>query len=70
MARASLKVIRAGGMSNNMTPTSRDDAYDNFEEEQKDGIRVLGVLTRKERYADIENYPKMERWAKRLGYKE
>ena len=70
MAKASLKMIRAGGMSNNMTPTSRDDAYDNFEEEQKDVISVLWLLTDNERYAYIEGYPKFERWAKRLGYKE
>ena len=70
MAKASLKMIRAGGMSNNMTPTSRDYAYDNFEEEQKDVISVLWLLTDNERYAYIDGYPKYERWAKRLGYKE
>ena len=70
MAKASLKMIRAGGMSNNMTSTSRDDAYDNFEEEQKDVVSVLWLLTRNERYAYIDGYPKYERWAKRLGYKE
>ena len=70
LAKASLKMIRAGGMSNNMTPTSRDDAYDNFEEEQKDVVSVLWLLTLDERYAYIDGYPKFERWAKRLGYKE
>ena len=70
MAKASLKMIRAGGMSNNMTPTSRDDAYDNFEEEQKDVISVLWLLTGNERYAYIDGYPKFARWAKRLGDKE
>ena len=70
LAKASLKMIRAGSMSNNMTPTSRDDACDNFEEEQKDVISVLWLLTGNERYAYIDGYPKFERWAKRLGYKE
>ena len=70
LAKASLKIIRAGGMSNNMTPTSRDDAWDNFIEEQEDVISVLWLLTRNERYAYIDDYPKMERWAKRLGYEE
>ena len=70
LAKASLKMIRAGGMSNNMTPTSRDDAYDNFEEEQKDVVSVLWLLTLDERYAYIDGYPKYERWAKRLGDEE
>lgn len=70
LAQASLKMIRASGMSNNTTPTSRDDAYDNFEEEQKDVISVLWLLTGNERYAYIDGYPKIERWAKRLGYRE
>ena len=70
LAKASLKKIRADGMSANMTPTSRDDAYDNFEEEQKDVVSVLWLLTGNERYAYIDDYPKYERWAKRLGYKE
>ena len=70
LAKASLKMIRACGMSANITPTSRGDAYNNFEEEQKDVVSVLWVLTRDERYAYIDEYPKYERWAKRLGYKE
>lgn len=70
LAKASLKMIRANGMSANITPVSRRDAYDNFEEEQKDVVSVLWLLTRNERYAYIDGYPKYERWAKRLGYKE
>ena len=70
LAKASLKMIRAGGMSANITPTSRGDAYNNFEEEQKDVVSVLWLLTGSERYAYIDGYPKYERWAKRLGYKE
>ena len=70
LAKASLKMIRAGGMSANITPISRGDAYDNFVEEQKDVISVLWLLTMDERYAYIDGYPKYERWAKRLGYKE
>ena len=70
MAKASLKMIRAGGMSANITPITRREAYDNFVEEQKDVISVLWLLTNSDRYAYIDNYPKMERWAKRLGYKE
>ena len=70
LAKASLKMIRAGGMSANITPITRREAYDNFVEEQKDVISVLWLLTGNERYAYIDGYPKYERWAKRLGYKE
>ncbi|MGM9580065.1 MAG: hypothetical protein ACI3U2_02365 [Anaerovibrio sp.] len=70
LAKASLKMIRAGGMSANITPTSRMDAMANFYEEQKDVVSVLWLLTMDERYAYIDDYPKFERWARRLGYKE
>ena len=70
LAKASLKMIRAGGMSANITPITRREAYDNFVEEQEDVISVLWLLTGNERYAYIDGYPKYERWAKRLGYKE
>ena len=70
LAKASLKMIRANGMSANITPITRREAYDNFVEEQKDVVSVLWLLTRNDRYAYIDGYPKMERWAKRLGYKE
>ena len=70
LAKASLKLIRANQMSENVTPTSKMDAYSNFMEEQKDVISVLWLLTENDNYKFIDNYPKMERWAKRLGYKE
>ena len=70
LAKASLKMIRAYDMSANVTPITRREAYDNFEEEQKVVVSILWILTRNERYAYIDNYPKFERWAKRLGYKE
>ena len=70
LAKTSLKMIRAGGMSANITPLTRREAYDNFVGEQKDVISVLWLLTMDERYAYIDGYPKYERWAKRLGYKE
>lgn len=70
LAKASLKLIRANQMSENVTPTSKIKAYDNFIEEQKDVISILWLLTGNERYAYIDGYPKLERWAKRLGYKE
>ena len=70
LSKASLKLIRAIGDSENPTPIGQVEAYDNFIEEQKDVISVLWLLTNSDRYAYIDNYPKMERWAKRLGYKE
>lgn len=70
LAKASLKLIRANQMSENVTPTNKMDAYSNFIEEQKDVVSVLWLLTGYEQYAYIDGYPKMERWAKRLGYKE
>ena len=70
LSKASLKLIRAIGDSENPTPTSRVEAYDNFIEEQKDVISVLWLLTRDENYKFIDNYEKYVRWAKRLGYEE
>lgn len=70
LSKASLKLIRALELSENATPTSRVEAYDNFIEEQKDVISVLWLLTRDENYKFIDNYEKYVRWAKRLGYEE
>ena len=70
LSKASLKLIRALELSENATPIDKIEAYDNFIEEQKDVISVLWLLTNSDRYAYIDEYPKMERWAKRLGYKE
>lgn len=70
LAKASLKLIRANQMSENVTPTSRLEAWNNFVEEQQDVISVLRLLTRDENYKFIDNYEKYVRWAKRLGYEE
>lgn len=70
LSKASLKLIRALGLSENATPIGQIEAYDNFIEEQKDVISVLWLLTNSDRYTCIDGYSKFERWAKRLGYKE
>ena len=70
LSKASLKLIRAIGDSENPTPIGQVEAYDNFIEEQKDVISVLWLLTRDENYKFIDNYEKYVRWAKRLGYEE
>ena len=67
LSKASLKLIRALELNKNATPTGKNEAYDNFIEEQKDVISVLWLLTGNERYAYIDDYQKFERWAKRLG---
>ena len=70
LSKASLKLIRAIGDSENPTPIGQVEAYDNFIEEQKDVISVLWLLTKDENYKFIDNYEKYVRWAKRLGYEE
>ena len=70
LSKASLKLIRALELSENATPIDKIKANNNFIEEQKDVISVLWLLTNSDRYAYIDGYPKYERWAKRLGYKE
>ena len=70
LSKASLKLIRAIGDSENPTPIGQIEAYDNFIEEQKDVVSVLWLLTRDENYKFIDNYEKYVRWAKRLGYEE
>ena len=70
LSKASLKLIRALELNKNATPTGKNEAYDNFIEEQKDVISVLWLLTRDENYKFIDNYEKYARWSKRLGYRE
>lgn len=70
LAKASLKLIRADGMSKNVTPIAKKDAWDNFIEEQLDVISLLWLLTGNSHFSYIDNYPKYERWAKRLKHKE
>lgn len=70
LAKASLKLIRAEGMNNNVTPTTKKEALYNFLEEQLDVISVLWLITNSPDYCYIDNYPKYERWAERLGYEE
>ena len=74
LAQASLKVIRAMGRSNNVTPVSPGQAMDKFREEAMDVLLVLALLEGEEginnMVYDIPYNPKLRRWAKRLGYIE
>lgn len=67
LAQASLKLIRAK-YSNNKTPVSAQKAKENLLEEIDDVALVIAVY---EGFPiDEEDYPKIIRWAKRLGFKD
>lgn len=68
LSKATLKTIRAEGLSNNPTPINRKEAEKNFTEEQLDVIAALYLLTDNKMYEHIRYYPKYVRWAMRLGY--
>lgn len=68
LSQAALKLIRAGGMSNNATPITEQKAIDNLKEELHDVLAVTSLLELVE-YNDNEN-PKWKRWAERLGMKD
>ena len=74
LAQASLKVIRAMGRSNNVTPVSPGQAMDKFREEAMDVLLVLALLEGEDSINgmvdDIPYNPKLRRWAERLGYTE
>ena len=71
LSQAALKLIRAKGYSNNVTPTSEGDAEDNLFEEFRDVVVVFYLLERGLGAAvDVDGYWKWVRWAKRLGYKD
>lgn len=68
LAKAALKLIRARKDSDNVTPTSLEQAKENLEEEIADVLNVLSVYDD----VDMDNigdimYEKARRWVKRLG---
>lgn len=67
--KATLKIIRASGLSENTTPVSIDEAKANFIEEWNDMLLVMYMLkfTDDEKVLDSQ---KLKRWAERLGYKD
>lgn len=69
LSQAALKMIRAYKLSDNVTPISRDEAMKNLREEMSDVVSVYWLLSDDERYSFVEENPKFERWAKRLGVK-
>lgn len=69
LSQAALKLIRACGMSENPTPTTSEQALNDFGEEAQDLLCVLRlVLTDSawERITNIDDYPKYRRWARRI----
>lgn len=75
LSQASLKLIRAKGLSNNSTPIAEQEAIQNLLEEVGDIRMVLTLLCPENKKLmvsnmNIENNPKWKRWAERLGYKE
>ena len=69
-----MKLIRAMGRNNNVTPVSPGQAMDNFREEAMDVLLVLALLEGEDgingMVDNIPFNPKLKRWAERLGYKE
>lgn len=69
LIQAVLKLIRAGGMNNNKTPKTYDEALKDLIEESQDLSLVLFVMNLSDDESVLGN-PKLKRWAERLGYKE
>lgn len=67
LAKASLKLIRAAGLSDNPTPTDRAEAIDMLQEEIDDVVSLIFLLTGDKRLEYMRNYWKIERWACRLA---
>ena len=74
LAKASLKVIRARGLSNNITPMSYGQALSNLREEMADVLLLIAMITGEDvingMVDDVPYSPKLRRWAERLGYTE
>lgn len=70
LSKASLKTVRALGMSENVTPTSGMEALNNLHEEMVDVLMVYFLYRGELPIMDMYASPKWKRWAERLGYKE
>lgn len=70
LSQAALKLIRAKGLSNNVTPTSEKEALANVNEEIIDVLMCIKAYDCELNGADVveamENSPKWLRWAERL----
>ena len=83
LSQAALKLIRAKGLSENVTPRTEQEAALALAEEIIDSCIVMDLVCAKNwevvsaiqenNFAnddDIESNPKWKRWAERLGYEE
>jgi len=73
LSKASLKCIRAFGLSNNYTPVEQPEAVDNLIEELNDILMVMIILFPLDYKVSVVNIfknKKWKRWAERLGYRE
>ena len=76
LSQAALKLIRAKGLSENVTPKRDDNITQNLTEEMMDCSIVMALLCCKDEKIrtagldrkDMEESPKWKRWAERLGY--
>lgn len=75
LSQAALKLIRAKGLSNNVTPKTEREALLNLMEEIEDFSIVITLLYRKDNKlltttGGTKRQNKWKRWAERLGYKD
>lgn len=83
LSQAALKLIRAKGLSENVTPKTEQEAVSALAEEITDCCIVVELVCAKNweiigaiqenNFADgdnVMNNPKWKRWAERLGYKD
>ena len=73
LSQAALKLIRARGYSNNVTPLREWDAAANLFEEVQDVAAVIYLLDDyglNSAVDGVDDYWKWGRWAGRLGYKK
>ena len=78
LSQAALKLIRAKGLSENVTPKTEESITLNLTEEMLDCSIVMALLCFKDTKirtavlddSDIGDTPKWRRWAERLGYED
>lgn len=73
LGKAALKLIRAKKLSYNPTPTTLDEATQNFYEEFRDVLIAMRVTLSPNKWAnliDVDNSPKFKRWYERLEEKK
>lgn len=78
LSQAALKLIRAKGLSENVTPKTEDGVMQNLAEEMMDCSIVMALLSLKDKKIrtavhhseGVSENLKWKRWAERLGYEE